>query len=191
MHIHPKIIFIFAVNFNFYMVLPRILFILLALATLTTQAQTDVIVSDSVAIMEEANVMIYKDARLDILDKRPAVLAKVEAEEKAKEIPLYKPIVSHDGKKTVTGSIFTSKGFRVVIYNGADRAKALEAKNNFSRAFPGVPSYMSYNVPSYKIKVGNFEDRGDASKFMRKVSGAFPSCFIVPDIVTIKNINVN
>ncbi len=161
------------------------------MASFAANAQTEVIVRDSTAIIEEPNVNIYKDSRLDILDKRPVVLAKVEAEEKSKEMPLYRPIVSHDGKKTVTGSIFTSKGFRVVIYNGADRAKALEAKNAFSRAFPGVPSYMSYNVPSYKIKVGNFEDRGEAGKFMRRVSGAFPSCFIVPDIVTIKNINVN
>ncbi|MBK8146079.1 MAG: hypothetical protein IPK62_14360 [Bacteroidetes bacterium] len=65
------------------MVLPRILFLLLTLASFVAQAQTEVIVSDSTAIMEEANVIIYKDARLDILDKRPAVLAKVEAEEKS------------------------------------------------------------------------------------------------------------
>ena len=155
------------------------------------QAQTELALADTTTIIPEENVNIFKDSRLDLLDKRPALMAKAEMETKEREIPLYRPIVSHDGKKTVTGSIYTQKGFRVVIFNGADRAKALEAKNNFSRAFPGVPSYMSYNVPSYKIKVGNFEDRGDAGKFMRKVSAAFPSCFIVPDIVTIKNINVN
>jgi hypothetical protein len=61
----------------------------------------------------------------------------------------------------------------------------------FTRAFPNVPSFVSYNVPSYKIKVGNFESRNDASVFMRKVSKVFPTSFIVPDIVTIKNINVS
>ncbi|QLH44893.1 MAG: SPOR domain-containing protein [Bacteroidota bacterium] len=60
----------------------------------------------------------------------------------------------------------------------------------FSRAFPSVASYLSYNVPSYKIKVGNFEDRKEASAFLRKVNKAFPAAFIVPDVVTIKNINV-
>lgn len=143
----------------------------------------------------EENVHIFKDARLDLLEKRPAIVAKLELEEKSKpvekEIPLYKPIVSMDGKKKVTGSITTAKGFRVIIYNGPDRAKAIEAKNNFMRAFPGLRSYMSYNVPSYKIKVGDFDDRNDASKFLRKVSPAFPASFIVPDIVTIKNINVS
>lgn len=165
--------------------------LLFCLISFSTQAQVEMGVADSVGAAPEENVTIYKDPRLDLLDKRPGLVAKAEADIKEREIPLYRPIVSPDGKKTVTGSIYTQKGFRVVIYNGSDRAKALETKNAFSRAFPGTPSYMSYNVPSYKIKVGNFEDRADAGKFMRRVSAAFPSCFIVPDIVTIKNINVH
>ncbi|MBK6821092.1 MAG: SPOR domain-containing protein [Bacteroidetes bacterium] len=169
----------------------KIFILLFSCFSFIVQAQTEIVVTDTTALLVEENVTIYKDPRLDILEKRPALMAKLELENKEKEMPIYRPIVSQDGKKTVTGSIYTQKGFRVVIYNGSERNKALEAKNNFSRAFPGVPSYMSYNVPSYKIKVGNFEDRGEASKFMRRVSAAFPSSFIVPDIVTIKNINVN
>lgn len=146
--------------------------------------------TDTTNIFIPENVSIFKDARLDLLDKRPALMAKAEEEKKEKEIPLYKPIVSSDGKKKVTGSIYTAKGFRIIIYNGPDRTQALAAKNNFSRAFPGVASYLSYNVPSYKIKVGNFEDKKDASSFLRKVNKAFPAAFIVPDVVTVKNINV-
>ncbi len=169
----------------------KILFLICCFFSLTAHAQVEMGIVDTVAVAPEENVTIYKDPRLDLLDKRPALVARAEADVKEREIPLYRPIVSHDGKKTVTGSIYTQKGFRVVIYNGSDRTKALETKNAFSRAFPGTPSYMSYNVPSYKIKVGNFDDRADATKFMRRVSAAFPSCFIVPDIVTIKNINVH
>lgn len=168
----------------------KIIFIAALFLSLGAKAQTEVNSFDTLAVAIEENVVVYKDARLDILNKRPALMARLESETKEKEIPLYRPIISSDGKKTVTGSIYTKKGFRVVIYNGPDRKKALEMKNIFSRAFPGVPSYMSYNVPSYKIKVGNFEDRGDAGRFMKRVSAAFPTCFIVPDIVTIKNINV-
>lgn len=51
-------------------------------------------------------------------------------------------------------------------------------------------SYMSYNVPSYKIKVGDFENKNEATDFLRRVTAMFPSSFIVPDIITVKNINV-
>ena len=156
----------------------------------TLSAQTD-----SVLVPVEEFVVVIKDPRLDLLDKRPALLARLELEDKAnlkkdKEIPVYKPIVSADGKKKVTGSIYTTKGFRIVIYNGTDRNQAMQVKNNFSRAYPGTSSSMSYNVPSYKIKVGDFESRNDASKFLKKVGKSFPSAFIVPDIITVKNINV-
>ena len=165
--------------------------ILFCAFSLGAKAQTDV--TDSTEVIEEF-VTIYKDPRLDILDKRPALLNRIDvaekAEVKAKEIPLYKPIVSADGKKQVTGSIYTLKGFRIVIYNGADKLAALTAKNNFSRAFPGTRSYLSYNVPSYKIKIGDFENKNEATKFLRRLMGAYPASFIVPDLVTVKNINV-
>ncbi len=153
--------------------------------------------TDSTVVEVENFVTVYKDPRLDILDTRPAIMIKLELEGKAnvakkeKEIPLYKPIVSADGKKKVTGSIYTTKGFKIVIFNGTDRTQAMLAKNKFARAYPGISSAMSYNVPSYKIKVGDFENRNDASKFLRKISGAFPTAFIVPDIITVKNINVS
>ncbi|HNB80571.1 MAG TPA: SPOR domain-containing protein [Chitinophagaceae bacterium] len=137
------------------------------------------------------HVHIFKDPRLDILDTRPPLMAKLEAEEKAKVIPVYKPIVSADGKKKVTGSIFTTKGYRIIIYNGPDRKQAMDVKNRFARMFPDKRSYMSYNVPSYKIKVGDFEDKKEANEFLRIISKAYPTSFIVPDIVTIKNINVS
>ena len=168
-------------------------FILFCSISMIANAQT--VITDSIVVDE--NVTIFKDPRLDILDKRPALMVKIEtvraeekAELKAKTIPLYKPIVSADGKKQVTGIIYTVKGYRIVIYNGADKNAALAAKNNFSRAFPGTRSYLSYNVPSYKIKIGDFDDKNDANKFMRRLIAAFPAAFIVPDLVTIKNINV-
>jgi hypothetical protein len=103
--------------------------ILILFASLGAYAQVDIPSRDSINKIDEENVVIYKDARLDILEKRPALVSKVEEEEKKNQIQNYNPIVSSDGKKKVTGSIYTSKGFRVVIYNGPDRAKAMETKN--------------------------------------------------------------
>ena len=72
-------------------------FILIAMmSSLSSFAQIET-EADSLIIPEQ-NVRIFKDARLDLLEKRPAIVAKLELEEKSKpvekEIPLYKPIVS-------------------------------------------------------------------------------------------------
>lgn len=150
------------------------------------------VIEDTLIAVAPDPVLIIKDPRLDSLDKRPLLWAKAEAEERfgRNDVQIFKPIVSADGKKKVTGSIYTKKGFRIVIYNGTDRAQALQAKNNFAKTFPGVSSSMSYNVPSYKIKVGDFESRAQAAGFLRQVSKAYPASFIVPDIIRVKNINV-
>ncbi len=162
-----------------------LLTIFLFLSVISAFGQDESLPTDTLIIPQ--NVRIFKDARLDILNTRAALMAN---EEKNK-LQLFKPIVSADGKKKVTGSIYTTKGYRIIVYNGPDRNEAIQAKNNFTKAFPDKRSYMSYNVPSYKIKVGDFEEKGEANEFLRLVSRMFPSSFIVPDIVTIKNINVS
>ena len=162
---------------------------ILLLSTYVAFSQNEEVIKDSVPVIE--NVMIYKDARLDILEKRAAKLDLEERERGGdKETVLGKPIVSMNGKKKVTGSIYTAKGFRIIIYNGPDRLQAMNAKNKFSKTFNMQRSYMSYNVPSYKIKVGDFENKNEATDFLRRVTAMFPSSFIVPDIITVKNINV-
>lgn len=162
---------------------------ILLLSTYVAFSQNEEVIKDSVPVIE--NVMIYKDARLDILEKRAAKLDLEERERGGdKETVLGKPIVSTNGKKKVTGSIYTAKGFRIIIYNGPDRLQAMNAKNKFSKSFDMQRSYMSYNVPSYKIKVGDFENNNEATDFLRRVTAMFPSSFIVPDIITVKNINV-
>ncbi len=163
------------------------------LSSVVAFSQTEETVTDTIGVIE--NVIIFKDPRLDILDKRGPLMAKLESEDRAKygdkEMTNAKPIVSGNGKKKVTGSIYTTKGFRIIVYNGPDRTLAMEAKNKFSKTFATQRSYMSYNVPSYKIKVGDFESKKEATDFLRRVSSMFPTSFIVPDIITVKNINVS
>jgi hypothetical protein len=145
------------------------------------------------------NVVVFKDPRLDLLSKRPAMIAAlVESTAKANIAAASKkkteaPTVGSEikiGEKRVTGSIVTRDGFRVIIYNGNDRTKAMATKNAFMKAYPSIKSYMGYNTPNFKIKVGDFENKKDANDFMKKIVAFFPSSFLTPDQVTIKNIIV-
>lgn len=160
------------------------------------------VVSDSlIEFMENdssmvlSNVNVFKDPRLEVLSERASLIAKSDYIEKKKNelglngVKNYDPIKR--GTKTVTGSIVNRKGFRVVIYSGADRNAALNAKRIFMRQYTSTRSYMSYNAPNFKIRVGDFATKDEANKFMKQILKSFPSSFIVPDIVTIKNIHVN
>jgi SPOR domain len=104
----------------------------------------------------------------------------------AKSQTSYRPI--YVGNKMVTGSISSNQGFRVCLYTGNNREEAMAAKMKFMQRFSGIRSYMSYNTPYYKIKVGDFADKKMAQKSLKEFTKVFPAAFIVPDIVTIKNI---
>jgi hypothetical protein len=101
---------------------------------------------------------------------------------------MYRPI--YIGGKMLTGTINTASGFRICIYNGNDRKAALSEKLKFMKSYPSFRSYMSYNSPYYKIKIGDFTDKKIAQKELKSVVTNFPSAFISPDMVTVKNIMI-
>lgn len=72
-------------------------------------------------------------------------------------------------------------GYRVQIHFGAEKAKALEVKTKYSELKKDVPSYLDYQQPYFKIRVGNFRTRLDAYRFLQEISGEFPGAFIVAD----------
>jgi hypothetical protein len=100
----------------------------------------------------------------------------------------YRPV--YVGNKMVTGTINNVQGFRICIYTGNNREEAMTKKMEFMKKYPGVRSYMSYNTPYYKIKVGDFEDKKLAQKTLKIYVAVFPASFLVPDVVTVKNIMI-
>jgi len=74
-------------------------------------------------------------------------------------------------------------GYRIQIYFGGIRQKASEVRLDFSNRYPDVPSYLSYQQPNFKVRVGDYRNRYEAQKFLKEIDGLFPTCFIVPDEV--------
>lgn len=75
-----------------------------------------------------------------------------------------------------------SKGYRIQIYSGPDREAAKATKISFMKRFPSVRSYISYEVPYYKIKVGDFRTRKDATEFSRYLSKTY-STMVIPSLI--------
>lgn len=94
-------------------------------------------------------------------------------------------LVSYTRQKG-SGIIYSGKGFRVQIYYGPDRAKAVQVKAEFMRNFPDVRTYLNYLSPTFRVKVGDYRNRSDAEGMLREARSIFGGpCMIVPDIITI------
>lgn len=106
-----------------------------------------------------------------------------------KEDPLieqyYKKAGAAGTDVTGTAAATSAKGFRVQIYNGNDRTKASEAKMKFIKKHPGIRSYIVFNNPQYRVRVGDFTTREEAETFMEKLKGDFQPTMVIPDLINI------
>ena len=102
----------------------------------------------------DSSIIITKDARVDDLIR------------KQKELNLLKQTIA---------------GYRVQIYFGANRPKASEVKIDFNSKHPEVASYITYQQPNFKIRVGDFRTRLEAQKFLKNIEGQYATSFIVQD----------
>ena len=74
-------------------------------------------------------------------------------------------------------------GYRVQVFFGSERQKAQEAKLQTTALYPDLGVYLVYQQPNFKVRIGDFKTRLDATRALREVQLNFPGAFIVPDEV--------
>ena len=78
-------------------------------------------------------------------------------------------------------------GFRIQIaaYSGVNsKSQAEVARNTFNSLFPYTRSYLIYNEPYFKVRVGNYHSRLQAHKDLETIRLTYPSAYIVPDKIS-------
>jgi len=90
------------------------------------------------------------------------------------------------------------EGFRIQIYNSSERnAKTESGKvrqefmNEFpENQYPELITYLIFAEPAYwKVRVGNFRSRTEATRFFLIVSKKFKNADLVPDIINLQDLN--
>lgn len=88
---------------------------------------------------------------------------------------------------------FGMAGFRIQIYASSNRNAREESNKvnaDFISKFPDVNSYTLYANPGYfKIRVGDFRTKTEATKLFLIVSKAFPDAYLVPDYINFPELN--
>ena len=80
----------------------------------------------------------------------------------------------------------TMNGFRVQIFmeignEAVDHARVV--KKNFEDQYPGLPIYLSYEQPYYRLRVGDFRNRIEAEKYLRILKPQYGVAFVTADII--------
>jgi hypothetical protein len=113
---------------------------------------------------DTGSVVVSKDPRIDLLVKK-----QIEVNE----------VLTRDQRRS-------APGYRILVINTPNRAKAIEAKTKMYQTFPELKSYLLFQSPKFHLKVGNFKDRTEAESYLESIKQHFTTgVYIVRDTIEV------
>ena len=75
-------------------------------------------------------------------------------------------------------------GYRIHIFmeignNALEHAQSVKAQ--FEHAFPDIPIYLTYSEPYFRLRAGDFRNRVEAEKGLRRIKPRFKEAFVTAD----------
>jgi len=85
----------------------------------------------------------------------------------------------------------SGNGFRVQIFMGSNRTDAYNSQAKFNDLYPDIKSYIIYIEPDFKVKVGDFRTRLEASRLMEQLRKQFTSLIILSEKINLPKTDSN
>jgi len=79
-----------------------------------------------------------------------------------------------------------AEGFRIQIMYTDVRDEVYQSKGAMYKQFSDLSSYVEYEQPYYKLRLGDFKTRLEATYYLQQVISLYPGAFIVRDKIKIK-----
>lgn len=80
----------------------------------------------------------------------------------------------------------TTDGYRIQITYTDIREEVYKSKAGLYKQFPELASYVEYEPPYYKLRVGDFKTRLDATYYLQQIIVYYTGAFIVKDKIKVK-----
>lgn len=74
-------------------------------------------------------------------------------------------------------------GYRIQLSSSEDRATAYDKKARLYQHFPRLKSYVTYEQPYFRLRMGDFADRLTATYYLMEIIPLYPEAFIVRDLI--------
>ena len=102
---------------------------------------------------DSTGIVVHKDPRIDLLVKKQIEINEASTRSARRFAP----------------------GYRILVLNTNNREKVLAAKTQIYKRYPDLKTYMMWQAPFFKLKVGNFREREDAEAFLPEMKKIFPT----------------
>lgn len=114
---------------------------------------------------DTSSVIVHKDSRIDLLIKKQIQINE-ETSREARRV---------------------GRGYRLLVINTNKREEAVAAKSKVYSYFPELKSYLIYQSPYFKLKVGNFKEKKEAEEYQKRLQHYFPKgVYIMNDTIELR-----
>lgn len=116
----------------------------------------------SLALMAQGNVTYDKEEGIATIEKKHA-----EAWSKIEKI----------------------EGFRIQLtaVSGTNSKNSIrQAEQQFARAYPDIPTHVTFAEPYFRLRVGDFRTRLEATEALERIHTDYPGAFIIKDEIDFK-----
>jgi len=115
------------------------------------------------AVASNDTIIVRKDARLDVLTQKQIAMNKRLA------------MMTSNGQY---------KGFRIQVISTSSREEAIKVKTDLLTGFPDQKTYLIFQSPNFRVRIGNFLKREDAENFRKQLVDLYPQGgYIVEDAI--------
>jgi hypothetical protein len=90
-----------------------------------------------------------------------------------------------DTVASVNAGIKYAQGYRILAYNGSERKTVMDLRKSIIARVPNVKDYLTYQQPSFRLKIGDFFNRVEAQQVLNQISDLVPNALIVTDQINI------
>ncbi len=110
-------------------------------------------------------ITVIKDPRFDVLAAKQAEINK-------------------NAQKYIVKRV---KGWRIQAVNSQSRDEANLVKADLLKRYPEEKTYLLYQAPNFRVRIGNFLKQSDAFPLRKLLSALYPNrgIYIVPDIIEV------
>jgi len=108
-------------------------------------------------------IIVIKDSRMDLLTQKQASINK---------------------RSSMMTSAGQYKGYRIQVLSTNRREEAFRVKADLMAAFADEKSYIIFQSPNFKVRIGNFLKRSEAESFRKQLTYVYPQGgYIVEDAI--------
>ena len=82
-------------------------------------------------------------------------------------------------------------GYRIHIFMESGNealVNAEEVKGKFEEKYDEIPAYITFGEPYYRVRVGDFRTRLEASQFLQKINRKYPNAWVIKDKINLPSL---